>query len=177
MAGGRSVAGASSPRASEVGRGSGEPAPFRIDWEALRSLRFPNAFKRLPSVERLLDGSDVEAAAHATQLRYLVSLAASVQEQTEQVALDFYSDLRQRTGESAVCVTGGVGLNSVLNGKIAREAGFEHVYVSPYPGDEGIAVGCAAYGLDQLMAERARATSQACGPVSGAQGRGGGAGA
>lgn len=38
-------------------------------------------------------------------------------------------------------------LCSVLNGRISRELGFEKTFVPPGPGDEGIAVGCALYGL------------------------------
>ena len=32
-----------------------------------------------------------------------------------------------------------------------RQAGFENVFISPYPGDEGIALGCAEYALHQLL--------------------------
>jgi hypothetical protein len=38
----------------------------------------------------------------------------------------------------------------VLNGRVAREAGFEHVFVPAWPGDEGIAMGCAAFALHRL---------------------------
>jgi len=38
-------------------------------------------------------------------------------------------------------------LNSVLNGRLSRELGFKKVFIPPYPGDDGIAVGCCAYGL------------------------------
>ena len=37
--------------------------------------------------------------------------------------------------------------SSVLNGRISRELGFEKTFVPPGPGDEGVAVGCALYGL------------------------------
>ncbi|MEE2629196.1 MAG: carbamoyltransferase N-terminal domain-containing protein [Candidatus Latescibacterota bacterium] len=53
--------------------------------------------------------------------------------------------LRERTGETNLCLVGGVIQNSVLNGRIAREAGFENVFVPAWPGDEGIPAGCAAY--------------------------------
>ncbi len=46
------------------------------------------------------------------------------------------------------CISsGGVGLNSVLNGRLSRELGFKNVFIPPYPGDDGIAVGCCAYAL------------------------------
>src|SRR6185312_15509395 len=54
--------------------------------------------------------------------------------------------LRQTTGARNLCIAGGVGLNCVANGRILREAGFEHVWVQPAAGDDGIAIGCAYYG-------------------------------
>ena len=33
-----------------------------------------------------------------------------------------------------------------------HQAGFDNVFISPYPGDEGIALGCAEYALHQLLA-------------------------
>lgn len=42
---------------------------------------------------------------------------------------------------------GGVALNSVLNGRLSRELGFRNTFIPPYPGDDGIAVGCCAFGL------------------------------
>jgi carbamoyltransferase len=39
-----------------------------------------------------------------------------------------------------------VALNCVANGRIAREAGFENVWIQPAAGDDGIAIGCAYYG-------------------------------
>src|SRR5213078_2427795 len=54
--------------------------------------------------------------------------------------------LRETTGAKNLCIAGGVALNCVANGRIAREAGFENVWVQPAAGDDGIAIGCAYYG-------------------------------
>jgi carbamoyltransferase len=43
-------------------------------------------------------------------------------------------------------MAGGVALNCVANGRIAREAGFENMWIQPAAGDDGIAIGCAYYG-------------------------------
>jgi predicted NodU family carbamoyl transferase len=68
-----------------------------------------------------------------------------------QVTLEWLCRLQQQTGETNLCLVGGVVQNSVLDGRVAREAGFEHVFIPPYPGDEGIAAGCAAYALHALL--------------------------
>jgi len=76
-----------------------------------------------------------------------IGLAARMQQDLEEIALDFVSHFKQETGETNLCVAGGVGLNSVLNGRLARDLGFSQTYISPYPGDDGIAVGCCAFAL------------------------------
>jgi len=47
-----------------------------------------------------------------------------------------------------------VAQNSVLNGRLVRECGFDRVHIPHCVGDEGIAVGCAIYGAHLLATER-----------------------
>jgi predicted NodU family carbamoyl transferase len=76
-----------------------------------------------------------------------ITLAYRIQVDLENIVMDFVKHYKQETGEANLCIAGGVGLNSVLNGRLSRELGFEQTFISPYPGDDGIAVGCCAYGL------------------------------
>jgi carbamoyltransferase len=76
-----------------------------------------------------------------------VALANRIQADLEEISLDFVKHFKERTGEENLCFAGGVGLNSVMNGRISRELGFKNTYFPPYPGDDGISVGCCAYGL------------------------------
>ena len=76
-----------------------------------------------------------------------ISLAARMQTDLETVGMDFVKHFKEQTGETNLCLAGGVALNSVLNGRLSRELGFENAFVPPYPGDDGVAVGCCAYGL------------------------------
>jgi carbamoyltransferase len=69
-----------------------------------------------------------------------------MQRQAEEAMLIHARWLRKATGAKNLCVAGGVALNCVANSHIAREAGFEEVFIPPAPGDDGIAVGCALYG-------------------------------
>jgi carbamoyltransferase len=73
-------------------------------------------------------------------------LAWRVQDDTEKVLLARANWLRETTGAKNLCIAGGVALNCVANGRIAREAGFENVWIQPAAGDDGIAIGCAYYG-------------------------------
>lgn len=76
-----------------------------------------------------------------------ISLASRVQTDLENVVMDFVRHFKDKTQAPNLCIAGGVGLNSVLNGRLSRELGFEKTFIPPYPGDDGIAVGCCAFGL------------------------------
>merc|ERR1711957_1127537 len=73
-----------------------------------------------------------------------ISLAALVQDDLESTVMSFVKHFKETTKQNNLCLAGGVALNSVLNGRISRELGFKNVFVPPYPGDDGIAVGCCA---------------------------------
>lgn len=70
-------------------------------------------------------------------------VARSIQEVAEEVLLRLAKRARERTGESRLCLAGGVALNCVANGRILRELGFEGVWVQPAAGDAGGALGAA----------------------------------
>jgi carbamoyltransferase len=87
--------------------------------------------------------SDWEAS---PSIRHWEDLAWRVQDDTEKVLLERAIWLRETTGARNLCMAGGVALNCVANGRIAREAGFENIWVQPAAGDDGVAIGCAFYG-------------------------------
>ena len=76
-----------------------------------------------------------------------ITLAARIQTDLEDVVMDFVRHFQEETQAENLCLAGGVALNSVLNGRLARELDFVQTFIPPYPGDDGIAVGCCAYGL------------------------------
>ena len=96
---------------------------FHINWEALFALPLPNEWR--------------EADKDKTQ--FYAQLARRVQEDLESVALPWIGALKAKTGAKNLCVCGGVAQNSVLNGRITKELGFEQVFIPPYCGDEGVA--------------------------------------
>lgn len=70
-------------------------------------------------------------------------LAASVQAVTEEVMVGLARTARERTGESRLCLAGGVALNCVANGRVIEEGIFDEVWIQPAAGDAGGALGAA----------------------------------
>jgi carbamoyltransferase len=74
------------------------------------------------------------------------NLAAKVQAELESAMLFLTRRLHERTGCKDLCISGGVALNSVANGRVLRESPFEQLFITPAAGDSGIAIGAAMYG-------------------------------
>jgi carbamoyltransferase len=93
------------------------------------------------------DGEQEEKRLPAKVALDAITLSHRIQVDLEDIVIDFVKHFKAETGETNLCLAGGVALNSVLNGRLCRELGFEQTFIPPYPGDDGIAVGCCAYGL------------------------------
>lgn len=72
-----------------------------------------------------------------------MDLARSIQVVTEEVMLTLCRRLAQETGESNLCLAGGVALNCVANGRILREGPFDNIWIQPASGDAGGSLGVA----------------------------------
>ena len=70
-------------------------------------------------------------------------VAASAQLRLEEVLLDLVRHALQTTGQSDLCLAGGVALNTVANARIADEAGVRRLYIVPVAHDAGAALGAA----------------------------------
>jgi len=80
-----------------------------------------------------------------------LNAAAAFQRVLEEKALKICRILRERTGCRYLVVSGGVALNSVMNGRIVRESGFDDIYVMPAAGDNGTGIGAAYYVYNGLL--------------------------
>jgi carbamoyltransferase len=99
----------------------------------------------------IMDGSNWE---RSPAIRHWEDLAWRVQDDTENVLLARARRLRETTGAKNLTIAGGVALNCVANGRVAREAGFDNVWIQPAAGDDGIAIGCAYYGWLEILKQR-----------------------
>lgn len=83
-----------------------------------------------------------------------LDLAASVQAVTEEIVLATARHLRALTGETKLCLSGGVALNCVANGKLKQAGIFDEIWVQPAAGDAGGAVGSALYVWYQVQGNK-----------------------
>ncbi len=72
-----------------------------------------------------------------------MDVARSIQEVTTEIVLRMARHARERTGKRHLCLAGGVALNCVANGRLAREGIFEDLWIQPAAGDAGGAIGAA----------------------------------
>ena len=80
-----------------------------------------------------------------------LNTAAAFQHVLEERCLQLADIMKKKTGEKYLIIAGGVGLNSVMNGRVVRESGFDDIYVMPAAGDNGTAIGAAYYVHNGLM--------------------------
>jgi len=80
-----------------------------------------------------------------------VDMAASVQEVLEEAEFHVVRNLQRRTGSKALCMAGGVALNSSFNGKVLAETPFEEIFVQPASNDAGTALGAAYYIYHEVL--------------------------
>jgi len=89
--------------------------------------------------------SDIAAQVNDESAARFADVAASIQLVLEETVLRLALHLRDRTGLSNLCLSGGVALNCVAVGKLADSGIFDNVYVPPDPGDGGGALGAALF--------------------------------
>ena len=75
--------------------------------------------------------------------QFHMDIAASIQLVTENIMLKLARSLRNEYQIKNLCLSGGVALNCVANGKILKENIFENIWIQPASGDAGGSLGAA----------------------------------
>ncbi|MDB5120083.1 MAG: Carbamoyltransferase [Sphingobacteriales bacterium] len=71
------------------------------------------------------------------------NLAFAIQKVTEEIVIKMAKEAKRLTGSEYLCMSGGVALNCVANGKLLQENIFKKIYIQPASGDAGGALGAA----------------------------------
>ena len=75
--------------------------------------------------------------------KFYMDLAASIQVVIEEIIIKLAITLKEETGINNLCLSGGVALNCVANGKLLERKIFEEVWIQPASGDAGSSLGAA----------------------------------
>lgn len=81
-------------------------------------------------------------------------LAYLIQSELERVLIEKVNYLIKKTGIKKLCIAGGVGLNSVANGRILRETDIEDIFIIPAAGDTGQCLGNIYYGYYDILKQK-----------------------
>jgi carbamoyltransferase len=84
-------------------------------------------------------------------LRKHKDLAASLQAVTEDVYFKILQNLYNKTKCTNLCISGGVALNSLANGKIYENTKFKNIHVFGPAGDSGASTGAAFYVYTNIL--------------------------
>lgn len=79
------------------------------------------------------------------------NIAKSLQVVTEEIILHMLNRLHEKTKSDNLCMTGGVAMNSVANGKITSQTPFKNVYIPAGAADNGTSFGAAFYVWNHLL--------------------------
>ncbi len=80
-----------------------------------------------------------------------MDIAAALQKGFEDAMLLRMAYLKDKYAIERICLAGGVALNVVMTGKLARSEMFKQTYVFPAAGDDGASVGAAQYVYHDIL--------------------------
>lgn len=87
--------------------------------------------------------------------QFHMDLASSIQVVTEDIVLKIVKYIKNKYHQKNLCLSGGVALNCVVNGKILKEKIFENIWIQPASGDAGGSLGAAqAFWFNELKNKR-----------------------
>ena len=124
---------------------------FRLNMEYfgyMQSLKMTTSL-----MEELFDGPPRTPESPITSRE--MDIAASIQVVTEEIVIRMARYTKELTGMKYLCLSGGVALNCVANGRLLRENIFEDIYIQPASGDAGGALGAALLTWHQIEIGRA----------------------
>jgi len=75
--------------------------------------------------------------------QFHMDVAASIQSVLEETVLRLTRSIAAEFKIDNLCLAGGVALNCVANGKVARDKAFNNLWIQPAAGDAGAAIGAA----------------------------------
>lgn len=98
-----------------------------------------------------------------------MNIASSIQNVTELIISKICRYAAKKYNQTNLCLSGGVALNCVANGKLYKEKIFNNIWIQPASGDAGGSLGAALafFYFDQKNQRRNVSSFENCGPFLG----------
>jgi carbamoyltransferase len=113
---------------------------FRLN---MKYFDFATGFKMTNKNFEKLFQSKVRISESDNLEQFHMDLAASIQDVTETIVLKIAQNIKDEFQIDNLCLSGGVALNCVANGKILKKKIFKNIWIQPASGDAGGALGAA----------------------------------
>ena len=110
--------------------------------ESIYEDLFNHKLSSLLKIEKNKDTKDIHE-------KY-INLSNSVQFIFEDIYFKLIRFVQKKTNLKRLVLSGGCSMNSLANGKIQENSEFEEVYIPPWPGDAGGAIGSSIYKYHEL---------------------------
>ena len=114
-----------------------EDGTFKLD---MSFFKYHRGFRMTSNKFHKLFGS-LPRSSEAELTQFHMDIAASVQAVTEEIVVKLSKSLRKETGLDKLCLSGGVALNCVANGRLIQEKIFKDIWIQPASGDAGSSLG------------------------------------
>ena len=129
-----------------------EDGTFRLNMEY---FDYPTGLKMTNDKFSKLFGQPVRNPNKDLLTQFHMDIASSIQSVIEEIVLKLATSIAKDFGDKNLCMSGGVALNCVANGKILKKKIFEKIWIQPAAGDAGGALGAAlALWHKELKKER-----------------------
>jgi len=129
-----------------------EDGTFRLNMEY---FDYPTGLKMTNDKFSKLFGQPVRNPNKDLLTQFHMDIASSIQSVIEEIVLKLAKSIAKDFGNKNLCMSGGVALNCVANGKILKKKVFEKIWIQPAAGDAGGALGAAlALWHKELKKER-----------------------
>lgn len=79
------------------------------------------------------------------------NIASAIQNKLEKVIISQVKKIKREFYTPNLCISGGIGLNCSLNGKIEQLNLFDEIFIPPASGDNGISIGACYLSQSNLM--------------------------
>jgi carbamoyltransferase len=113
--------------------------------------------------------SFLDFPAVSEDLQRYADLACSMQKLLEDRLLGLAGRLKKMTGETNLCLAGGVAMNCVANQSLANARLFDRIFVPPDPGDGGTSIGSAFYAASVSSPGKIQSKDLIYGPYTGCE--------